>query len=169
MRNLNPLILGLVLVTVVMAGMSNIDGLTLTGLGLDSSTVLSVEDGAGSEVFSVNSSGDVSSSGAMSSTGRATIGTLYPGGGCPSLASAATIAPTESCHTLTGSTPITNITTGNFTTGDRLLLIWGGSITLTHGNDISIGLDFAGASGDVAELVYGGANFSKITTADNTP
>jgi len=107
----------------------------------------------------------------ITSDGRLTVGTIYPGTGCPDLASATTIAPTESCHNLTGSTAVEELTTGSFTAGDRLLLIAAGSITMTAGNDIVLpgGANFDMTAGDTVEFVFSPASskFTCVTTSDN--
>ncbi|MEK9722314.1 MAG: hypothetical protein VW405_02360 [Rhodospirillaceae bacterium] len=63
---INPLVLALALAAVVYAGMSTQSGgLTLQGKNLPGTTVLSIENGSGTEVFDVNTSGvlDVNGSG----------------------------------------------------------------------------------------------------------
>ncbi len=108
--------------------------------------------------------GALTATGAADFKGRVTVGTLFGGGGCPNLASAATVAPTEYCHVLTGTTNVTTLTTGSFTAGDILILEAAASVTIEHGNDIVLpgASNFAMTAGDAVTFLFS-ANSSKFT------
>lgn len=119
---------------------------------------------------SLELSGDLDITGGFSAAGDVDAFGRF-GLGAATLASAAALAPTASCHSVTGTTAITSITLGSFAAGDILVLIFAGSITLTDGNNIVLagGSNFAAAAGDVAVLICDGTNFLEVSRSDNTP
>lgn len=165
--NVNPLVLLLALAALAVAGVTNFDSITL-----DSDLIVG-DDATITDDLTVTGLATVgetlSVTGAVTASGRLSVGTILGIGGCPSLAAASALAPTESCHTVTGSTGITSITTGNFAAGDVLALYLTGGADITEGNDLVMAGNFTTGAGDTILFIFDGGDFVEFSRVDNSP
>lgn len=94
---------------------------------------------------------------------------FFMGGGASVASASALPLPTGNVFHVTGTTAVTSITATNFQAGVEIILIFDGSLTFTHGNNIILAgaTNFSATANDTLKLVYDGTNFYEVSRSVN--